>query len=150
MGVPPNFPNNKDLQKKAITKLSAKENMERLSFFESDISVYEKLQQIRYEIRNDIMYTFKDTTAMRKFPVLCKTVFRLNCNGDFYDLNINWNPNTLASLDLLTIKNIDSIAVLNRDMAVVLYGTNGNCGVIILHSNDKQLKRNLRKVSHDE
>lgn len=129
------------------------ENTAQINFFKSEASIAEKLIALKNEIQIGTNYKFPrkrikidNEREYVSFPVECKIVFRLSVKDVLYDLNYKWTQNLDAKLQLLTAKNIDSMTVLEGITATELFGSEGSCGVVILHSNNRKLKRELSKL----
>jgi len=61
-------------------------------------------------------------------------------------LDLNEYPNYSVILKYLTNETIDSIEIIKGENATSLYGSRAICGVIILKSNDKKLRKMIKKV----
>jgi len=140
--------NNANKQAEALTET---ENMKRLELFEGDTLLAVKLEAIKKEIRSNILYTYPPKLMIKpSHPqtaiITCKIVFRLGIEGNFYSLDSQWNSNIDKRLNLLTTKNIDSITVFQGNAATAIYGINGYCGVVVLHSSNRKLKREMKRL----
>ncbi|MFK7748756.1 MAG: hypothetical protein AB8B65_10215 [Kordia sp.] len=137
-------------QKKQLTET---ENTAQLNLLKSDASIAEKLVAIKNEIQTAASYNFPrrriksdNNREYVSFPVECEMIFRLSVKDVVYELNYKLTQNLDKKLQLLTAKNIDSMTVVEGITATALFGSNGSCGVVILHSNNRKLKRKLRKL----
>lgn len=75
----------------------------------------------------------------------CKVLFVLNQKKVGYLLDLNQYPNYSDILKYLTSDSINSIEILKGEKATSIYGSRASCGVIILKSEDKKLRKLLRK-----
>jgi len=76
----------------------------------------------------------------------CKILFILNLKKSAYLLNPKKIHKTNRILELVIDKNIDKVTVLKGVSASALYGSNGRCGVITIHSDSRKLKRQVKNV----
>ena len=93
-------------------------------------------------------YTSYDTVELAeaiKTTKKCKILFVLNHNQITHLLDLNRFPNYSSVLDYFTSETIEEIQYINKDEALPIFGSRGNCGVVVLKSNDKKLKRLIRK-----
>lgn len=75
----------------------------------------------------------------------CKILFVLNQKKVGHILDLNRFPNYSIILKYLTIENIKSIEVLENENAISNYGSSASCGVVILNTNDRKLRKLLKK-----
>lgn len=133
--------------------LTETENVTLLNFFKSDASITEKLIAVKNEVHSSIKYVYPPkrikTTTTREYVssrIVCEIIFMAIVRGESYVIRFPHITNSNKNLDFLNEKNIDSISVLQGTKAATLYGINGNCGVVILHSSYRELKRKLSKL----
>ena len=75
----------------------------------------------------------------------CKIVFVLIQGKVGHLLDLNQYPNYSVALNYLTGETIDSIEILKGEKATSLYGFRAICGVVIMKSNNRKLKKLIRK-----
>lgn len=75
----------------------------------------------------------------------CKIVFVLIQGKVGHLLDLNQYPNYSAALKYLTEETIDSIEILKDEKAISLYGSLAICGAVIMKSNNRKLKKLIRK-----
>lgn len=93
-------------------------------------------------------YTSYDTVELSeviKRTKKCKILFVLDNMEAKYLLDLNEFPHFSKVIEDFTSETIEEIQFINKDEALPVYGSTSNCGVIILKSNDKNLKRLIRK-----
>ena len=127
------------------------EQKQYLNYIRKEYNLGYQLSKTKSLIHRNTLFSFprtsEDKTTVGVIPIWCRIVFLLNCSGDVYNLNKVWTPNIKAYLDELTPKNIDSIVLFRNDTIKALYGEYGNCGLVLLYSNSKKLKRKLKKLA---
>ncbi len=72
-------------------------------------------------------------------------MFKLIVKSDEYLLDYSEYEYTQKILDLINESNVDKITIYKNDMAGILFGERGKCGVIILYSNKRKLKKKIKK-----
>jgi len=90
----------------------------------------------------------------RHFPPLnvfndscgCKLLFLLELRNKGYLFDKALNPKFYSFIELLNEDNISKIEVLTGNEALEYLGIRAKCGVIILESANKKLKRNIDKI----
>lgn len=92
--------------------------------------------------QSDVSSNFSESIKQTK---KCKILFVLNQNERIYLLDLNRFSNHSSVLEYFTSETIEEIQYINKDEALPIYGSSGNCGVVVLKSNDKRLKRLFRK-----
>ena len=75
----------------------------------------------------------------------CKILFVLSQKKTGHLLDLNKYPNYSAVLKYLNDETINSIEILKDEKAISLYGSRAICGVIILNSDDKKLRKLIKK-----
>jgi hypothetical protein len=75
----------------------------------------------------------------------CKIVFVLIQGKVGHLLDLNQYPNYSVALKYLTEETIDSIEILKDEKATSLYGSRAICGVVEMKSNNRKLKKLIRK-----
>lgn len=75
----------------------------------------------------------------------CKIVFVLFQKKVGHLLDLNQYPNYSVVLKYLTIETINSIEILKGEKATSLYGSRAICGVVILKSDDRKLRKLIKK-----
>lgn len=139
--------------------LTENQNIEWISKFEKLSSKPEQIIEIKKKILADTIYK-RPTTSCRiiiqsqesieearaKANCECKIVFVLGFKKNAYWLDPIEYPKTNNILELVTEKNIEKITVLKGNIASTLYGTYGRCGVIVMNSDSKKLKREVKKL----
>ena len=75
----------------------------------------------------------------------CKILFVLSQKKTGHLLDLNKYPHYSAVLKYLTNETINSIEILEDEKATSLYGSRAICGVVILKSDDKKLRRLIKK-----
>ncbi len=60
-------------------------------------------------------------------------------------LDLNKYPHNYVILKYLTNETINSIEILEDEKAISLYGSRAICGVVILKSDDKKLRKLIKK-----
>ena len=143
--------------------LTEKHNAEWISEFEKINSKSEQIAEIKKKIFLDSIYirqngynrigcriiiqdgeSFKE--SLEKADCECKIVFVLGFKKVAYLLDPIEYPKTSKRLELVTDKNIDKITVLKGEVATAMYGTNGRCGVVVMHSDSRKFKRKIKNV----
>ncbi|MGL3002123.1 hypothetical protein [Flavobacterium sp. RSSB_23] len=80
----------------------------------------------------------------------CKILFVLTQKKVGYLLDLNEYPKYSIILKYLTDKTINSIEILKGGKATSLYGSRAICGVIVLKSDDKKLRKLIEKSLRKE
>lgn len=75
----------------------------------------------------------------------CKILFVLSKKKTGQLLDLNKYPNYSVILKYLTSETINSIEILKDEKAMSLYGSRAICGVVILKSDDKKLRKVIKK-----
>jgi hypothetical protein len=75
----------------------------------------------------------------------CKIFFVLSQRKAGYLLDLNKYPNYSDILKYLTSETINSIEILKGENATSFYGSRAICGVVVLKSDDKKLKKLIKK-----
>jgi hypothetical protein len=75
----------------------------------------------------------------------CKILFVLSQKKTGYLLDLNKYPHNYVILKYLTNETINSIEILEDEKAISLYGSRAICGVVILKSDDKKLRKLIKK-----
>ena len=75
----------------------------------------------------------------------CKILFVLTQKKIGHILDLNEYPNHSVVLKYLNYKTINSIEILKGEEATSLYGSRAICGVIILKSDDRKLRKLIKK-----
>jgi hypothetical protein len=75
----------------------------------------------------------------------CKILFVLNQKNTGHLLDLNEYPNYSVILKFLTNETINSIEILKNEQATSLYGSRAVCGVVILKSDDRKLRKLINK-----
>jgi len=78
--------------------------------------------------------------------VPCKIIFTLKQKKTMYLLDLSMFPNYSAILEYFDSDTISEIQIVDGAAATAIFGTRGNCGVVILKSNDRKLRKLLRKI----
>jgi hypothetical protein len=149
---------------KTDSLLTETKNIEWIAKFEKLSSKAEQITTIKQKIFADSIFIVHNTTYDRignqivvrngnslkkypeKIPCDCKILFKLSVRGDFYNLDPIRYLNTVKAVALLSEDFIEKITVLKNYTASAIYGSNGRCGVVILSSNSRKLKRKIRRV----
>ncbi|MEZ4795617.1 MAG: hypothetical protein R2785_00485 [Flavobacteriaceae bacterium] len=77
----------------------------------------------------------------------CKITFVLALKDEeSYYLDPIEYSKTVKILNIINDKNIDNINILEGNEAVTLYGTYGKCGVIVLFSKNRKLKKTISNL----
>lgn len=119
----------------------------------------EKLKVIIEKIKTDSIISQSDITEKIVIKVndgenvndainkktKCKIVFVLIQGKVGHLLDLNQYPNYSVVLKYLTEETIDSIEILKDEKATSLYGSRAICGAVIMKSNNKKLKKLIRK-----
>ncbi|MGK4568143.1 hypothetical protein [Flavobacterium sp. 3HN19-14] len=71
----------------------------------------------------------------------CVILFVLDIDHGAYLLDLNRYPNISKKLNFFSNENIISIDLLEGEKALSLYGSHADCGVVILKTKDKILKK---------
>lgn len=72
----------------------------------------------------------------------CKILFLYN--GVILDYEIY--PKKIDIISFFNASNIDLITVIEEDIAMALYGVRGSCGVVVISSANRRLKRKIRRL----
>ena len=75
----------------------------------------------------------------------CKIIFVLSQKKIGHLLDLNEYQNYSVVLKYLTYKTINSIEILKGEEATSLYGSRAICGVVILKSDDRKLRKLIKK-----
>ncbi|UWX66227.1 Plug domain-containing protein [Empedobacter stercoris] len=149
------FGQNKNNQELGLKSESDKwiENLEKIDSKEMQIHL------IKEKIKQDSIINFKSISdkivikvedgenindALRK-QSKCKIMFVLFQKNVGHLLDLNQYPNYSVILKYLTNETINSIEILKNENATSLYGSRAICGVVILKSNDRKLKKLIKK-----
>ncbi len=76
----------------------------------------------------------------------CKILFILQIKKKMYLLDPNEIDMTPEILNLINEQNIDKITILKGAAALALFGQGAKCGVVLLQSEDRKLKRGVKKL----
>lgn len=127
--------------------------------FEKMESKNAKLMAIRQKIFDDRIYNVsqkrKCITLHKKFKLIekkdiryyeCKILFILDLFGMNIILDAAQQEEVLLVCREFKVKNIEAITVLKFPQSAALYGSDGLCGVVILKSKSKKLKRRLEEL----
>ena len=143
--------------------LTKKQNVEWITKFEKLNSKSEQIAEIKKKIYTDSIYIIQNgynriccriiiknqetiQEAMEKANCECKIIFVLTLKKDGYLLDPIEYPKTNRILELVDEKNIDKINILKGINALVLYGANARCGVVIMSSESRKFKRRIKNV----
>jgi len=102
-------------------------------------------ENISIEINNYSLYDTIDLSEASKQTNKCKILFVLDNMGSMYLLDLIKFPHFSNVFEDFTTETIEEIQYIIKDEALPIYGSAGNCGVVVLKSNDKKLKRLIRK-----
>jgi hypothetical protein len=80
----------------------------------------------------------------------CKIVFVLLQGNVGHLLDLNQYPNYSVALKYLTEDTIDSVEILKGEKATSLYGSRAICGVVVMKSGNRKLKKLIRKSLRKE
>lgn len=129
--------------------------------FEKMESKNAKLTAIKQKIFDDRIYNIalkhscliigdrlKSDLSKEKHYYECKILFILNLFDRSIVLNAATNKKILLACREIRGQNIDSIMILNFRQSSALYGSDGRCGVVILKSKSRKLKRHLEELSY--
>ncbi len=140
--------------------LTKKQNAEWISEFEKLDSIPIKIVQIKAKIINDTLFNRIEKPCemeviKQAYDVIqikdssdcqCKILFVLSFKKFGYILNPLEYPKTTKILDLLNEKNIEEIKIYQGTDASRNFGTNASCGVVVLNSKNRKLKRKIKNV----
>ena len=76
----------------------------------------------------------------------CKILFVLHVKNKWYVLNPNKYTKTNKILQLVNDKNIDKITIYKGVKAEALFGRDAHCGVIVMQSDNRKLKKQIRQI----
>ncbi|NQY28982.1 MAG: hypothetical protein HRT69_05865 [Flavobacteriaceae bacterium] len=140
---------------KIDSNLSEKQNAEWFMKFEKLSLKSEQITTIKKKIFADTIYVrqnskiriiIKNQKKLKKIDCECKIVFVLYFKKGGHLLDPIEHPKTNEILKLITEKNIDNIRILEGYDGTALYGSKGKCGVVLMHSNSRKLKRKIKNV----
>lgn len=127
--------------------------------FEKIESKNAKLTAIQQKIFDDRIYNIalkrpcfiigdrlKSDLSKEKHYYECKILFILNLFDKSIVLNAATNEKILLACREIREQNIDSIILLNFLQGLALYGSDGRCGVVMLKSKSRKLKRRLKEL----
>jgi hypothetical protein len=77
----------------------------------------------------------------------CKILFVLNQRKNMWLIDLNQFPKYSGILKFITIDKIEKINILNKNAGRTVFGYRGECGVIMIKSNNRKLKRLFKKAS---
>lgn len=143
--------------------LTEKRNIEWITKFEKLNSKNDQIAEIKKKIYADSMYIRQNgynrigckiiiqneesfQKSLEKPYCECKIVFVLGFKKETYVLDPIEAPKTNERLKLVTDKNIDRIIVLKNDVASIMYGVKGRCGVIVMYSDSRKFKRKIKNI----
>jgi hypothetical protein len=140
--------------------LTEKQNAEWISEFEKLNSIPKKIVEIKVKIINDTLFNriekpckmeaiklaYDVIEARYSSECQCKILFILSFKKFGYILNPLEYPKTSEILELINDKNIDEIKVYKGDDGARDFGTKGRCGVVVLNSKNRKLKRKVKNV----
>ncbi len=75
----------------------------------------------------------------------CKIIFVLTQKNSTRLIDLNQYPKNSIILNYFNSISIDSIEIIEGDKAVSVFGTSATCGVVVLKSNNRKLKRTIKK-----
>ena len=122
-------------------------------------STNEKLTAIKQKIFDDRIYgaplkrscliigdIAKSNVSKEKRYYECKILFVLKLFNKSILLDAETTETILLASRSITEKNIDSILSLSGLQSTALYGSDGRCGVVIMSSTSRKLKRRLKEL----
>lgn len=141
-------------QNSKIDSLASKElNLKWIENLQMIESKEDQLNLIKEKIKADSIVSDADLRGERTnrahsqgFEMSkCKVLIVLQHKTATHLLDMNISPNYSSVLEYLNNETIDKIEIIDKDINTYKYGTRAMCGVIILKSNDKKLKKIIRK-----
>lgn len=150
------FSQNNFSQKISVRELSIKENLEWISKFKLIENQPDKIENIINKIKLDSIINYNpivtyitknghihdslDTTKPSKI------VFVLSQKKTMWLLDLNQFPNFSNVLKFITADKVDDVYLLDNKASKTLFGYRGDSGTIMIKSNNKKLKRLLKKA----
>lgn len=143
--------------------LTEKQNAEWIEQFDKLDSKSEQIAEIKKKIYTDSLFTTKNAQNRKKRKIIikeldnfeeasgkasceCKIIFVLYFEKGSHFLDPIEFPKTNEILELITEKSIDIISIIKGYNGTALYGSLGKCGVVLMNSNNRKLKRKLKNV----
>ena len=129
------------------------ENLEKMDSKEMQIHfIIEKIRQdsiIDFQnISDKIVVNLVDgeniNDALKK-QSKCKIMFVLSQKKGSHLLDLNQYPNYSDMLNYFSNETINSIEILKNEKASALFGSRAICGVVILKSDNRKLRKNIKK-----
>ena len=143
--------------------LTEKQNAEWIEEFDKLNSKTEQIAEIKKKIYTDSLFTTKNAQNRKRSRIIikeletleeasgkasceCKIKFVLYFEEGSHFLDPIQFPKTNEILELITEKNIDIITIIKGYSGTALYGSQGKCGVVLINSNNRKLKRKIKNV----
>ena len=147
------FGQNNDKQELGLKSENEKwiQNLEKMDSKERQINfIIEKIKQdsiIDFKKVSDkiIIKQGENINDALKRQTKCKIMFVLFQKKVGHLLDLNEYPNYSVILKYLTNETINSIEILKEEKATSLFGSRAVCGVIKLNSDDRKLKKLIKK-----
>lgn len=87
----------------------------------------------------------EDVSDAIKKGTKCKIIFALTQKNSTRLLDLNQYPKNSIILNYFNSISIDSIEIIEGDKAVSVFGSSATCGVVVLKSKNRDLKRLIKK-----
>lgn len=147
------FGQNNDKQELGLKSENEKwiQNLEKIDSKEMQIQfIIEKIKQdsiIDFKNVSDkiVIKQGENINDASKRQTKCKIMFFLSQKKFGHLLDLNEYPNYSVILKYLTSETINSIEILKDEKATSLFGSRAVCGVVKLNSNDKKLRKLIKK-----
>ena len=139
-------------QNKFDSLTSKTKNLEWMRTLENTENKSEQIKLIIEKIKTDSIIPKNLTGNKLKIrdgefnPDKCKILNFLENNKHMILLDLNLHPNFSIILDILNSNTIKKIKILNRESAMKLYGNQGNCGAVIMHSDKRKLSSEIGEL----
>ena len=136
-------------QNKFDSLTSKTKNLEWMRILENTETKSEQIKLIIKKIKTDSIVPQNLTGINLKIrdgefnPDKCKILNFLENNNHMILLDLNRQPNFSIILEVLNANTIKKVNILNREDAMQLYGNQGNCGAVIMHSDKQKLSSEI-------
>lgn len=144
-------------QAKTSRDISIKKNSDWIREFEEKKGKLEKLNLIIEKVKLDSIIDYNPViTYISKTGHIhdsidssksCKILFILNQKRYMWLLDLNQFPKYSKILKYIDVNEIKRIEVLSERASIASFGQRGACGVIMIKSNNRKLKRLFKKAS---